>query len=82
MVISRKKRSSPQIDFIFPTFRPNFILISKKHLQQNETICAIFKGGAPKIDRDPQKKGARSNCLIRLTQYPPLVYGEESSKSS
>ena len=57
-------------------------MISKKHLQQNETICAIFKEGLPKIDGGPKKKGTQSNCLIRLTQYPPLVYGEESYKSS
>ena len=58
MVIS-EKRSSPRIDLVFRTFRPDFMMISEKHLQQNETICAIFEGG-------------RGNCLIRLTQYPLL----------
>ena len=29
-------------------------------------ICGIFEGGE-------KKRGARGNCLIRLTQYLPLV---------
>ena len=41
-------------------------MISKKHLHRNETVCAIFEGG-------PKKGGARGNCLIHFTQYPPLV---------
>ena len=47
IVISKKKkkRSSLQIHFVFPTFRLNFIMIFKKHIQQNETICCIFEGG-------------------------------------
>ena len=32
-----------------------------KHLQRIETVCAIFEGGPEAGD-----------CLIRLTQYPPL----------
>ena len=62
---SLKKKSLPRIDLVFPTFRPDFIIISKKHLLPNESVCAIFEGG-------PQKKGGRGNCLICLTQYPPL----------
>ena len=61
MVISKKKKgSSPRIDLAFPTFRPNFMRITKHHLRLTETISAIFEGG-------------RGNCLIRLTQYPPLL---------
>ena len=41
---SLKKRSSLRIHLALPTFRPNFIMISNKHLQLTETICAIFKG--------------------------------------
>ena len=51
---SLKKKSSPRIDLAFPTFRPDFIMISKKHLQRNETICAIFEG-PPKIEEGPSK---------------------------
>ena len=47
---------------IFPTFRPNFIITSKKHLQQIETVCAIFKG-VPKIEGVPQKKGGPRQLL-------------------
>ena len=47
-VFSKKKRSLPRIDLVFLTFRPDFIIISKKHLQQNESVCGIFEGGAPK----------------------------------
>ena len=68
MVISKKKNVSLRIDLIFPTFRPNFIIISKKHIQQNKTIW--FRGGL-KIEGGPKKRGARGNCLIRLTQYSP-----------
>ena len=46
MVVSKtKKRTSFQIAFVFLTFRPNVIMISKKHIQENETICGIFEGG-------------------------------------
>ena len=34
---SLKKRFSLRIDLLFPTFRPNSIMISKKHKRQNET---------------------------------------------
>ena len=64
MVISKKKAFT-RIDLVRPTFRPEFIRISKKHLQQNETTCAIFEGG--------KKRGARGKCLICLTQFPLLV---------
>ena len=53
--------SSLRFDLIFRYFSSKIMLISKKHIQQNETICGIFK------------RGGAGNCLIRLTQYPPLV---------
>ena len=40
-------------------------MISKKHLQRNEIYVLFLRG--------PKKGGARGNCLIRLTQYLPLV---------
>ena len=45
---SLKKKSLLRIDLVFSTFFPDFIIISKKHLQGNETVCAIFERGAPK----------------------------------
>ena len=48
----KKKRSSPRIDLVFLTFRPDFIITSKKHLQRIETLCAIFEGGQkPRVTR-------------------------------
>ena len=58
----KKKKVSPRTDLVFPTFRPDFVITSKKHLQRIETVCAIFEGG-------------RGNYLIRLTRYPPLILG-------
>ena len=46
--LKKKKRFFPRIDLVFSTFRPDFIIISKKHLQRNETVCAIFERGVPK----------------------------------
>ena len=65
MGISRKKkkRSSPRIDIVFPIFRPDFIIISQKYLQQNETICANFEG-------DPSKKGG----LRQLPHLPHPIF--------
>ena len=50
MVFSKKKGVHLESIFTFPTFRPDLIITSKKHLQQIETVCAIF-------ERAPQKKG-------------------------
>ena len=64
MVFSKIKSLHLESIFIFPTFCPDFIITSKKHLQRIETAGAVSWGA-------PKKKGTRGNCLIRLTQYPP-----------
>ena len=54
-VSKKKKRSSLRIEqLVFSTFRSNLIMISKKHLQQNETICGIFKGGPRQLPHSPR----------------------------
>ena len=69
MVISKKKSLHLESILYLPLFCPDFIMISQKYLQQNETVCAIFEGA-------PKRREARGNCLIRLTQYPPLTRAE------
>ena len=72
---SLKKMSSPRIDLAFPTFRPDFIMISKKHLQRNQTICAIFEE-PPKIEEGPSKKrGPR-----QLPHSPHPISGTDCSE--
>ena len=74
----KKKRSSLPFTLSFPYFCPKTRVFSKKkkvftqnrslnkHLHRIETVCAIFEGA-------PKKMGAWGNCLICLTQYPPLI---------
>ena len=50
---SLKKRSHLESISIFPTFRPDFIITSNKHLQQIETVCIIFEGGPRQLSHSP-----------------------------
>ena len=54
-IVISQKRSSDEFVLRFPTFSNNFIVIFKKNLQQNKTICIIFKKGAPKNEGGPRQ---------------------------
>ena len=77
IVTTKKKRSSPRIDLVFPTFCPSFIMISEKHMQQTETICAIFKGAA-KIEGILKKGGPEANASFAS----PNIYTVPNSRCS
>ena len=38
---------------VTPTFRSNFIIISERHMQQTQTISAVFKGDQRQLPHSP-----------------------------
>ena len=61
----------PFIDLVFPTFHPNYIIISKKHLQQTQTISAIFEGG-PEATASFASPNIRRCVLSKSFEKPSL----------
>ena len=77
MVISkRKKRSSPQIDLVFPTFRPDFIITSKNICSEMK-LYVLFSRGAPKKKGAPEATASFASpnihtMLFRILDFQAL----------